>query len=298
MLIAGPTASGKSAVALELAEALGGRVVNADSMQVYRDLRVLTARPPADEEARAPHFLYGHVDGSEHYSVGRWQGDVRRVLEETDGSLPIIIGGTGLYFSALTEGLAEVLPIPAEVREHWRRRGRTEPVQALHEELARRDPVMAARLRPTDPQRVVRALEVIDGLGRSLASFQQETGGLLEPQRALRLVLDVEPEVLRQRINARFDAMVSAGAMEEVRCLVERRLDPTLPIMKAHGMPWLAAHIDGTMALDDAIDRAKGDTRRYAKRQRTWFRHRMADWHWVRPDEAVGFALQAIKAAQ
>ncbi len=304
MLIAGPTASGKSAVALAVAEAVGGVVVNADSMQVYRDLRVLTARPAPEDEARIPHRLYGHVDGSEPYSVGRWRADMADVLQRSiqrphvlnqNPPLPVIIGGTGLYFAALAGELADVPPVPEEARTHWRARGLAEPPEALHAELARRDPVMAARLRPTDPQRIIRALEVIDGLGRSLAEFQAGEGeGLIDPAKTIRVVLEVEPEALRGRIDARFDGMMEAGALEEARALTERRLDPALPIMKAHGMPWLAAHLRGEMGLDEAITRAQGDTRRYAKRQRTWFRQRMTEWEWTAPERAAEMVLRAL----
>jgi tRNA dimethylallyltransferase len=308
VLIAGPTASGKSAVALALAEAVGGIVVNADSMQVYRDLRVLTARPTEAEEAQALHLLYGHVDGGVHYSVGRWREDAQGVLQKLIQGLqvqnqiqqrpiPIFVGGTGLYFAALTQGLSEVPAIPEAVRAHWRERGRAEPAAALHRELSARDPVMAGRLRPTDPQRIVRALEVIDGTGRSLAEFQDDNApALMDSARAIRLVLDVPPEVLRRRIDVRFDGMMALGALDEARALMARRLDPSLPIMKAHGMPWLAAHLEGEISLDEAVMRAQGDTRRYAKRQRTWFRHRMANWSWVRPEEAVALAHRQISA--
>jgi tRNA dimethylallyltransferase len=210
--------------------------------------------------------------------------------------LPIIVGGTGLYFSSLLTGLSNVPAIAADVREVWRARGRSEEPHLLHAELALRDPVMAARLRPSDRQRIVRALEVFDATGTSLSQFQEEeTSGLLDPERCLRLVLQVEPELLRARINARFDLMVAAGALEEVRALAGRHLDPTLPIMKAHGTPWLMAHLAGEMSLKAAMERAQGDTRRYAKRQRTWFRNRMADWLWTPPQDAVERALAVLK---
>lgn len=265
MLIAGPTASGKSAVALEVARRTGGGIINADSMQVYSDLRILTARPSPADEGAAEHLLYGHVDGSEHYSAARWVEDATLAINglRDQRRLPIIVGGTGLYFTALTEGLSTVPPIAPEVRDYWRERGRREPPAALHVELAQRDPHMAAQLRPSDPQRIVRALEVIDGTGRSLASFHGSGGkGILDAGQCARVVLDVDSEVLRERIDRRFEDMMTFGALEEAKRLLLRDLDPILPIMKAHGLPWLAAHLRGDMALADAVTRGQGDTRR------------------------------------
>ena len=304
MLIAGPTASGKTAAALAIAQAIGGTVINADSMQVYGGLPILTARPTADEEARVPHRLFGHVDAGEVYSVGRWINDLRQIIEVDCRDVqamsqrrapPVIVGGTGLYFTALTEGLAPVPEVPGDIRAAWRARAEEAAAGDLHAALVRRDPVMAARLRPTDSQRLVRALEVFDATGRSLASFQQEGGKpLIEPRRTLRLLLEVDPEELRRRIDARFDAMLDAGAMAEARALGARGLDPALPAMKVHGVPWLLAHLRGEVSLAEAVARSKGDTRRYAKRQRTWARHRMADWTRVAPGAAAGAALAGL----
>lgn len=302
MLIAGPTASGKSAVALDIARQTGGGIINADSMQVYTDLRILTARPSLEDEAAAEHLMYGHVDGSVHYSAARWASDAADAIDQLrgEGRLPIIIGGTGLYFTALTEGLAPVPAIAPEVRAYWRERGRRELPRVLHEELSTRDPEMAARLRPTDPQRIVRALEVIDGTGRSLACFQVgDTRGTLDVASCIRIVLDVAPDVLRQRIDRRFEAMMEAGALDEAAGFLRRDVDPMLPVMKAHGLPWLRAHLSGEMTLQDAIARGQADTRRYAKRQRTWFRNRMPDWQWTAPDDAASLVMcQLQKSSQ
>lgn len=309
VLIAGPTASGKSALALALARQLGGAVVNADASQVYADLRILTARPGEAEEASAPHALYGHVDAAEPYGVGRWLADAAAVInrlgasfeagsqqipEAAGGSggastLPILVGGTGLYFDALTKGLASVPAIPDAVRAKWRGFGAG---AALHAELARRDPVMAGRLRPSDPQRLMRALEVIDATGRSLADWQEGTGpGLLDPGQALRIVLAPDRNDLRERIARRLDAMVAAGAVDEAARLWGRGLDPALPAVKAIGVAPLAAHARGEVSLNDALERTRIDTGQYAKRQSTWFRNRMADWMHVAPELALELAL-------
>src|SRR4051812_48521076 len=252
ILIAGPTASGKSALALALAEQHGGVVINADSMQVYRDLRIITARPSPADEARAPHRLYGHVDAAENYSVGRWVQDARLALEEARaaGQLPILAGGTGLYFKALTQGLSAVPPTPPEIRAAVRARGDAEGAAALHAELTRRDPAMAGRLKPGDRMRISRALEGLEATGRSLADWHRDgMPAMLDPDRAVKIFLDVDRAELRRRIDARFDAMLSARALDEVRALAARGLDPMLPAMKAHGVPWLIRHLRGEIGL-------------------------------------------------
>lgn len=293
ILIAGPTASGKSALAVTLAERLGGTVVNADSMQVYRDLAILTARPPHAEHARAPHRLYGHVDATEAYSVGRWLDDAAGVLAERQ--MPVFVGGTGLYFDALTTGIAPVPAIPAETRQRVRARA-VDGAPALHAELARRDPETAAILRPGDTQRVLRALEVLEATGRPLSSWQREPASspLLDPGRVLRIMLTPERAWLRARIAARFEAMTAMGALDEVSALLARALDPALPVMKALGVASLAAHLRGEIGRDEAIARAILETGRYAKRQDTWFRNRMADWPKSTPDTALDTVLAAL----
>lgn len=289
ILIAGPTASGKSALALALAEKIGGTIVNADSMQVYRDLRVITARPTPAEEARVPHRLYGHVDAGENYSVGRWCRDVGTVLAEIEhqGRVAILVGGTGLYFKALTTGLAAVPPIPAEIRGQVRARMASEGAAALHGELAGLDPVTAQRLMVNDRSRIARALEVVLATGRSLTDWHREgLPALVDSARAAKIFLTCERKQLVARIEARFAAMLEAGALDEVRALERRQLDPLLPAMKAHGVPWLIRHLHGEISLDEAAAGAIMDTRRYAKRQLTWFRNQMTDWPWAAPEEA------------
>jgi tRNA dimethylallyltransferase len=297
VLIAGPTASGKSALALALAEALGGTIINADSMQVYRDLRIVTARPSAQEEARVPHLLYGHVDAAENYSVGRWCVDASAALAavERAGRLPVVVGGTGLYFKALTRGLAAVPPIPPQIRSAVRERLEREGTAALYAELGARDAATARRLMPRDRARVTRALEVVLATGRSLTDWHREgMKPALDPAVAVKLFLDVERAELYRRIDARFDAMVASGALDEVRALGRRDLDPALPAMKAHGVPWLIRHLNGEIDLATAVDGAKRDTRRYSKRQGTWFRHQLPDWTWATPGTALGEIRRAL----
>jgi tRNA dimethylallyltransferase len=297
VLIAGPTASGKSALALTLAEALGGTIINADSMQVYGDLRILTARPTPQEEARVPHLLYGHVDAAENYSVGRWCVDASAALAavERAGRLPIVIGGTGLYFKALTRGLAAVPPVPADVRAAVRARLAAEGVAPLYAELGARDPATARRLMPGDRARITRALEVILATGRSLAEWHAHgMKPALEPERAIKIFLAVDRAELYRRIDARFEAMLASGALEEVRALRRRGLDPALPAMKAHGVPWLIRHLAGEIDLADAVAAGKRDTRRYSKRQATWFRHQLPDWAWVAADMAAAEIRRAL----
>ncbi|MFT0861889.1 tRNA (adenosine(37)-N6)-dimethylallyltransferase MiaA [Ancylobacter sp. G4_0304] len=289
VLIAGPTASGKSALALALAERIGGVVINADSMQVYRDLRVLSARPSAEEEARAPHALYGHVDGADEYSVAHWVEDARRALGEAEaaGRLPIFIGGTGLYFKALTQGLARVPAIPEEVRERVRTSGLD--AAALHERLSAVDPETAARLRPSDTQRLMRALEVFEATGRPLARWQEDEGSapVLAAGDALCLFLATDRTALRAAIGRRFHLMIEAGALDEVRALDARGLPADRTILKAHGVPWLRRHLAGEVTLEEAIEGGITDTRRYAKRQDTWFRHQLEGWRALSPAQAA-----------
>lgn len=290
ILIAGPTASGKSAAALLLAERLGGTIINADSMQVYRELPILTARPLRADLARAPHRLYGTVPAAEAYSVGHWLTAAASAIAEAEaeGRVPIVTGGTGLYFKALGQGLAPVPEVPPEIRKYWRDRAAVIGAGALHRELGALDPAMAARLTPTDPQRLVRALEVIDATAISLAEWQGAPAApVLPPEGAIRLVIAPEREALYAAIDARFDAMVEAGAIEEVRALLALGLDPGLPAMRAHGVRELADYLLGRSGRAEAIAKAKTETRRYAKRQMTWAKRFMTDWDWV-PDAGAG----------
>ena len=297
ILIAGPTASGKSAVALALAEKLAGTIVNADSMQIYRDLRVITARPSPEEEARVPHRLYGHVDAAVNYSTGQWLRDVTVALDElkSEGRMAILVGGTGLYFKALTSGLAAVPPIPADIRAQVRGRLLSEGVGPLYAELLQRDPATAHRLMPNDRSRISRALEVMLTTGRSLTDWHREgLPALIDPNRAAKIFLTCERKALVARIETRFAAMLKAGALDEVRALNQRQLDPLLPAMKAHGVPWLIRHLEGEISIDEAAAGAVMDTRRYAKRQVTWFRNQMPGWTAVNPDEARAAILNKI----
>ena len=290
VLIAGPTASGKSALALALAEMLGGTIINADSMQVYRDLRIVTARPAPRDEARAPHLLYGHVDAAENYSVGRWCVDASVALAavERAGGLPVLVGGTGLYFKALTRGLAAVPPIPAQIRSAVRERLAREGIAALYAELRDRDGATARRLMPGDRARVTRALEVVLATGRSLSDWHREgMEPALDADGAVKIFLDADRAELYRRIDARFDAMLASGALDEVRALSRRGLDAALPAMKAHGVPWLIRSLKGEIDSATAAEEGKRDTRRYTKRQATWFRHQLPDWTWVAPDMAL-----------
>jgi tRNA dimethylallyltransferase len=295
ILIAGPTASGKSALALALAEKLGGAIINADSMQVYRDLRIITARPQREEEVRVPHRLYGHVDAAENFSVGRWCSEIADVLAAAlrDARTAIVVGGTGLYFSALTQGLAAVPPIPAQIRNEVRARLASDGVEALHAELTQRDPAAAARLMSGDRARVTRALEVVLATGRSILQWHEANmPARVDAALAAKIFLMPDRDVLLRRIDARFDAMMAAGAMDEVRALAGRHLDPNLPAMKAHGVPWLIRHLNGEIALAEAIEGGKRDTRQYTKRQATWFRNQLPDFTWAAPERA----LTAIEA--
>jgi tRNA dimethylallyltransferase len=287
VLLAGPTASGKSAVALKLAEAAAatGRaawIVNADAMQVYDGLRILTARPSEAAERRVPHRLYGHVNPATRYSVGAWLDDIAPVLREAEAAeaLAIAVGGTGLYFKALTEGLAALPDIPLEVRERWAERLQREGVTALHAVLAGSDPTSAAAIRPSDPQRVLRALEVLEVTGATLHERQKAPPlpPLVSAENTAAFVLETDRATLHRRIEERFDRMVGEGALDEVRALLARGLSPELPAMKAIGVREFSATLRGELPLDAAIAKAKTETRRYAKRQNTWFRHQTRDW--------------------
>src|SRR5215468_2901725 len=297
VLIAGPTASGKSALALDLAQKAGGIVINADSMQVYRDLRIITARPTAEEEARVPHRLYGHVDAAINFSAGAWVADAAKALQEAraQNRFPIFVGGSGLYFKALTRGLSAVPPIPPEIREAVRAWLERDGVEALHAELTRRDQVSAERLKPRDRTRIARALEVVEATGRSLTDWHREgLPPLLLSGAFAALFLAPERDALYARIDARFDAMLEAGALAEVARLAARGLDPLLPAMKAHGVPPLMKHLKGELTLAEAATIGRADTRHYAKRQFTWFRHQLPEFEWVRPEAARGWLEAAI----
>jgi tRNA dimethylallyltransferase len=279
-LIAGPTASGKSAVALNLALRTGGVVVNADALQIYRDLRVLTARPTAEEEARAPHRLYGMADAAEAWSAGRWLTAATGVLEElrAQGRTAIVVGGTGLYFKSLTGGLAEIPQISTEVRAASRRDLKNLGEAAFRARLAERDPEAAARISPGDLQRLGRAWEVVAATGRPLTAWQGETTPVLRPGDYAAVVIETPRPELYARCDRRMQAMAAEGALEEAGLLLARGLDPDLPAMKAVGLRELGRHLSGELSLEVALDLAKRETRRYAKRQLTWLRGQTADW--------------------
>nr|WP_272211467.1 tRNA (adenosine(37)-N6)-dimethylallyltransferase MiaA [Marinicella sp. W31]MDC2877357.1 tRNA (adenosine(37)-N6)-dimethylallyltransferase MiaA [Marinicella sp. W31] len=288
-MITGPTAGGKSAYALQRASETGGVVINADSMQVYDTLRVLTARPSTDDMVGIGHYLYGHVTAGADYSTGAWLRDAAALIErlEGEGRMPVFVGGTGLYFKALTEGLAQMPDVPPEVRGRWRQALTDEGPAPLHAMLAERDPVMAARLEPADGQRIVRALEVFEASGRSIAEFQAETPPpLIRPEDAEKTVILPERPMLHERINTRFAAMLEAGAVEEVRALLELDLPSEAPVMRAIGVREIAAMLAGEMGRETVIERASAATRQYAKRQMTWFRNQMGD-DWQRLDPAT-----------
>lgn len=283
LLIAGPTASGKSALARQRAEERPSVIVNADSMQVYSGLRILTARPTGAEEAAAPHRLFGHVPPPERYSVGRWLADVAAVLAEAEdsGVRPIVVGGTGLYFRALTEGIAPIPVIPPDIRARWEARADEEGLADLHAILSQRSPAEGARVKPSDRTRLVRALEVIDATGRTLGEWQSDQPSqppLIRESAAERIILDPPRADLHRRIDERFAGMVAEGGIAEAEALSAAGLDPRLPAMKAIGVRPLLDLVAGQIGRDEAIARGQAETRQYAKRQSTWFRHQMPDW--------------------
>jgi tRNA dimethylallyltransferase len=301
VLIAGPTASGKSALALGLARAQarfnGGVIINTDSMQMYRDLRTITARPTPAEEALVPHRLYGQVDAAVNFSAGAWVADAALALKEARARnlMPIFTGGSGLYFKALTRGLSAVPPIAPEVRESVRARLERDGVEALHAQLSARDPASAERLKPRDRIRIARALEVMEATGRSLTDWHRDAlPPLLPSGNVTALFLAPERDELYARIDARFGAMLGAGALDEVAALASRKLDPLLPAMKAHGVPALIRHLAGEISLEQAAVIGRADTRHYAKRQFTWFRHQLPEFQWVKPEEAGAWLAQQV----
>jgi tRNA dimethylallyltransferase len=280
IVVAGPTASGKSALALHLAEAERGVIINADSMQLYRDLRLLTARPTAEDQARAPHRLYGILDAADPASAGRWLQLAGAAIGEAlaERRPAIVVGGTGLYLHALLHGLAPIPHVATSVRDAARSRLAALGEPAFHAELAELDPTMAARLRPTDRQRLLRAYEVVVGTGRSLAAWQAMPPLRLSlPARRRGLALVPPRPALYQRIDRRLHEMVEHGALEELKVLAERSLPTDLPLMRAVAVPELLAYVSGRVDLDTALERAVVQTRRYAKRQLTWLRHRLPE---------------------
>lgn len=298
LLIAGPTAAGKTALAIAAAERLGGEIVNADSMQIYDGLHLVTARPSPAEAARVPHHLFGLADPAERWSVGRWAEAALAACEaiRARGHVPVIVGGTGLYFNALTVGLAPVPEIGEAARTRTARLLETGGMDALRAEAERLDPVSAARIEPADRQRLQRVVEVGYETGRALSDFHAATEPMLPPGSWRGIVIEPDREALYARIDARFDRMMAEGALDEVAAFAARRLDPDLPAMKALGVPPLIAHLDGQTTLEAAVETAKRDSRRYAKRQMTWFRNQVPGWARIRSLDPVA-ARAALAAA-
>jgi len=288
ILIAGPTASGKSQLAVDLATKIDGVIINADSMQVYKDLSILTARPQLADLAMAPHRLYGFVSGEDVYSVGRFVEDAAAAITECNesGQIPIITGGTGLYFKALLDGLSPIPRIPGAVRQHWRAEANRVGSQNLYNILLKRDPEMAARLQPSDIQRLVRALEVLDATGQSLAEWQRIPGiPVIPTSSAVRMVIGADRAVLYRNCEIRLERMIANGALDEVAQLMARKLDPAVPIMRALGVQPFMAHLQNRINREEALAATKTETRHYIKRQLTWFRTNMTSWKWLNEQE-------------
>ena len=284
ILITGPTASGKSGLAVELARQHNGVVINADSMQVYDTLRILTARPSEEDMGGIPHHLYGHVPAGEAYSTGIWLREVEALLPRLReaGRLPVIVGGTGLYFKALTGGLSPMPDVPVALRAGLRQRLLQEGPEALHHELSQRDPAMAESLSVQDGQRIIRALEVLDATGQSIAVFQGLAGPvIIDPERARKIVVLPQRSILHQRINGRFETMLAQGAEEEVLALLAFGLPLDMPVMRAIGVAQIAALLEGKSSKAEVQETGAAATRQYAKRQMTWFRNQM-DESWER----------------
>lgn len=279
ILIGGPTASGKTALAIALARQLGGEIVNADSMQLYKGLEILSAQPEAQERAGVPHHLFGVADPSERWSAGRWADAAMAALStiNSQGRRAIFVGGTGLYFKVLTQGLAPVSPIPFKVR-HYTVELAQKGYEALRNRACELDPEGAARIKPGDSQRLIRLIEVVTATGRSMADIHAGTRAFIARADWAGFALHPDRAALYERIEARFDAMMAAGALDEARALHARGLDRNLPAMKAVGLRPLLAHLDGSLTLEQAIAQARTDSRRYAKRQFTWFANQHADW--------------------
>jgi tRNA dimethylallyltransferase len=296
ILLHGPTASGKTALAIRLADRLGGEIINADAMQVYADLRILTARPSEDDLQAAPHTLFGHVDAAVVYSAGKWLKDAAEAVREVSarGKTPILVGGTGLYLQALTQGLAQFPDIPADVTQDARARVKASAADA-HAYLRSIDPDAAERIKPGDKQRLARAIEVYLGTGRTMTSFHTSVTPTLAPGDWLGVALTPPRASTYEQINGRLGAMLKAGALDEAHALWKRQLSPDLPVMRAHGMPGFVEHFEGRASLEDAAERAQRDTRRYAKRQMTWIAHQFTTWPRV-PSENNDRRTRAVSA--
>lgn len=288
ILIAGPTAGGKSALALQLAKKHNGVIINTDSMQVYDTLQILTARPSEDEMEGIDHHLYGHVAAAQSYSTGQWLRSVEALLPivRANGKMPVFVGGTGLYFKALTGGLSDIPDVPEDIRNHYRQCLLANGPVPLYEELQQRDPDMAGKLNLADGHRIVRALEILTATGRSISEFTSKAGPkIIDPDRAQKIVVLPDRKILHQRINVRFEKMLELGAIQEVADFLAQRPDPACPAMKAIGVREIEQWLKGELSRDDVIRLASAATRQYAKRQMTWFRNQMDD-SWTRVDHA------------
>ncbi len=287
ILIAGPTASGKSGLAIELAKKWDGTIINTDSMQVYPLLRVITARPSDDDLAKVPHLLYGHASLDRAYSVAQWVNDAKKALDDVRavGRTPIFVGGTGLYFKALTQGLADIPLVPAEIRNKWRQKMEVYGVAALFKELQKIDPIAANALKTNDKQRILRALEVKDATGRSIIEYQSTSSPPILALPLIEKILFVPDRgKLHSRIEKRFDTMLENGAIEEVKALQKHKVSKDHPVMKAIGVPQLTKYLQKVVTLDEARERCKIATRQYAKRQSTWFRNQLV-YSWAEIDK-------------
>lgn len=294
ILIHGPTASGKTKLAIALARRLDGEIVNADAMQCYRDLDILTARPDAEELAAAPHNLFGHVDAAVRHSAGDWTKEATAEIARISaaGKVPILVGGTGLYLMALTDGLSEIPAIDDQYRREARNRVATDLAGAWAE-IQARDPVTAQRIEPGDSQRISRALEVLLATGHPLSHFHGKATPILAPGSWAGVTLTPPRETTYARIDARVDTMIKAGALDEARALWARGLERDCPAMRAHGMPGFCDYFEGRLSLADAIERCKRDTRRYAKRQMTWIAHQFTLWPRI-PSEKLDVRTRVI----
>jgi tRNA dimethylallyltransferase len=294
ILIHGPTASGKTRLAIALAKRLDGEIINADAMQSYRDLDILTARPDADELAAAPHHLFGHVDAAQRHSAGDWTKEAVAKINALNaaGKVPILVGGTGLYLMALTDGLSEIPPIEEAFRTEARAMVERD-LSGAWAQLTARDPQASERIDPQDRQRIARALEVLLATGSPISHFHGKAQPQLAPGSWIGAALTPRREGLYARIDQRVDKMMKLGALEEARRLWDRHLDDTLPVMRAHGMPGFSDQFAGRASLADAIDRCKRDTRRYAKRQMTWIAHQFTLWPRI-PSEALEVRTRVI----
>jgi tRNA dimethylallyltransferase len=280
--IAGPTASGKSALAVKLAQLHDGEIINVDSMQIYDTLDVITARPSADELSSVPHHLYGHIQPGTEYSTGHWYDEVRKTISNitSRAKIPVFVGGTGLYFKALNGGLSKIPPIPDDIRSKWRQKLEQEGISVLYDELRKQDPELAQELKPNDKQRISRALEVFETTGQSIRKFQHQTGApLIDTKHSKKIILMPERPILHDRIKTRFHKMMNEGAIDEVKNILAANINPNHTSIKAIGVREISRYLDGDISLDDAIELSVIATRQYAKRQSTWFRNQLgADW--------------------